>query len=164
MDSKPLIDEQVTHIATRLNLPFSTVKKIIKSYIRLLENEIYMGMEVRVGYILSIVPKVTKNNYLATTGYEASLLEESLNVPYNTVLSVLTLYLDMIIDSIKNHRDFDIVGLVNLNSVQDESTGETKVYANISRTITDSLKPKGMSVRVKLNINLRHLIKTGVTV
>jgi hypothetical protein len=160
MNEKLLIDDQVEIIAKKLNIPEVTVKEIIKSYIRLLVEEVHMQMEVRVGYLLRIVPAEKLNNYIATTGYEASVISENLSIPYVTVLSVLTSYLDMVVDAIRSNKNFNIVGLVNIKSHVGE-TGEIKVYTNISRTLTDRLKEMGKSVRVKLNINLRHLLKEG---
>lgn len=159
-----LINDQVNYISDRLNIPFTTVKKIIKSYNELLVEEVYLGMEVRVGYLLRIIPEVKTNNYIATTGYEARVISNNTLIPYNTCLNVLTTYLDMVVDAITNHKNFDITGLVNIKSRWSESDNELKVYTNISRTLTDSLKEMGKSVRVKLNINLRHLLKNGVTV
>ncbi|PHE64364.1 hypothetical protein COF68_05860 [Bacillus toyonensis] len=162
MERKVLTDEQSEIISEQLNIPFTTVKSILKSYRNLLAEEVYLGMEVRLGYILRLVPETTTNNYLATTGYEASVISKQTSIPYNTVLSVITSYLEMIVDSLAKCKNFDVVGLVNLKSYCDDETNEFKVYSSTSRTLIDSLRETGKSVRVKLNINLRDLLKRRV--
>ncbi|MRB12831.1 hypothetical protein GH893_31300, partial [Bacillus thuringiensis] len=87
-----------------------------KNYRYILAEELYLGMEVRLGYILKLVPDVITNNYLATTGYEASVISTRTNIPYNTVLSIVTSYLDMIIDTLARGKDFNVVGIVTLKS------------------------------------------------
>lgn len=156
-----LIDDQVDYISNKLNIPFTTVKRVLKSYNHLLVREVHMGMEVRVGYLLRLVPETVTNSYIATTGYEAMVISKDTSVPYVTVLSILTSYLDMIVDALRNLTSFDIVGLVNFKSSIDKSTGQFSVYTSTSTALTNSLK-RGQSVRVKFNINLRHLLKSEV--
>lgn len=164
MEDKLLIQEQVKIVSSKLNIPYTTVKSILDAYLDLLIDEILLGMEVRLGYVLRIEPKALKSVYLATTGYEAHVISENLSIPYNTVLNVLTTYLDMIVDALRNNKTFYVVGLVTIKSTVNEETGATTVNALISRTVTEMLRSRDMSVRVKLNINLRDIIKTGVSV
>ncbi|MEC2463373.1 hypothetical protein P9X10_00480 [Bacillus cereus] len=162
--TKVLTDNQAEVISEKLNIPFVTVKTVLKAYRSILAKEVYLGMEVRLGYILKLVPNEVTNNYLATTGYEASVISEESNIPYITVLSIITSYLDMIIDTLASGKDFNVVGLVTLKSTLDDETGEFKVYTSTSRTLVDSLRYHDRSVRVKLNKNLRDLFKKRVSV
>lgn len=164
VNDKLLINDQVKIISDRLNIPFTTVKSIVKAYTNLLVEEVHLGMEVRVGYLLRIIPETKTNNFIATTGYEASVISKNLSIPYITCISVLTSYLDLVVESIQSQKNFDIVGLVNIKSKWVESDKELKIYTNISRILSDDLKEMGKSVRVKLNINVRHLLKNGVAV
>lgn len=161
MSDKVLLDDQVKIVSSKLNIPSTTVKTVIKNYNRLLIDEVLMGMEVRVGYLLRLVPSTITNNYIATTGYNAYVVSRDTSVPINTVLSILTSYLDLVVDSLKEYKNFDIVGIVNIKSNYDEESGNLSINTNTSRSLTGILK-EGQSVRVKFNINLRHLLKSGV--
>ncbi|PGF05105.1 hypothetical protein [Bacillus toyonensis] len=162
--SKVLTNMQSEVISEKLNIPFVTVRTVIKNYRYILAEELYLGMEVRLGYILKLVPDVITNNYLATTGYEASVISTRTNIPYNTVLSIVTSYLDMIIDTLARGKDFNVVGIVTLKSSFDGETGELKVNTSTSRTLVDDLREHDKAVRVKLNKNLRDLFKKRVSI
>ncbi|MGF2714962.1 hypothetical protein ACQUY5_22225 [Bacillus cereus] len=162
--SKVLTDMQAEVISEQLNIPFVTVKTVIKNYRYILSEELHLGMEVRLGYILKLVPDVVTNNYLATTGYEASVISDNTSIPYNTVLSIITSYLDMIIDTLAKGKDFNVVGVVTLKSSFDGETSELKINTSTSRTLVDSLREYDRAVRVKLNKNLRDLFKKRVSI
>lgn len=158
MAEKMLLNDQVKILSTRLNVPSTTVKMIIDHYSSLLKEEIQLGMEVRVGSVLRFVPtNGVTNSYMCTTGYEATVIAKNTSVPYVTVLTILTSYLDLIEESIKELKGFDIVGLVNIKSKLDDS-GKIKVSSSTSRTLMEKLITEDNPVRVKFNINLRHLL------
>lgn len=158
--SEPRIstEDHMEYLSTTLKLPVKTIKTIVKGYTDLLTSELMMGMEARLGYLAQIVPEVKTNTYLATTGYEAKVLSESIGVPYTTCLTVISTYLDYGVDLLKQGKVFNLNGIITFRMKEDKEKGVTTLNSSISRSITSLLNTRGIKVRVRFNINLRHII------
>ena len=132
--------EQVENVAMRTGLTRTQVKDILDYYkvfalIELREHRVF-----RFGHIATVYSnEIDYAETPATLAHTALNISHTLDYPYHITLGVLTNYVELAEESLRQGRSFDIVGIIKLKTKLQEETGTLNVHVALSKHIYNAL-------------------------
>jgi hypothetical protein len=153
-------------IAEKYNVTQVMVHNIINSYIDYCKKQLYVGKEVQIFGLVTLVPDVVKDNYKTTLAYDCYQLAEQLGLPSHTVYVIIKEYINSLEEEILQGRNVEMRGLVALHPMTKDGVLSC-IHSAISTTIKNELKTLNTpvsSVRVHTHKLLKYKLKESVAV
>ena len=155
MEKKTLV-EKIYLFANRYSITLSAVKKILSSYVSVLEYEINKGMEVRVYGLFAIVPSVKSTEFISTLAYHSKQVSDITGITYTTCFTVLHGMINVMKEDLLAGVGTEIRGVVSMKLV--DYKGVTRVNSRLSEHIKD-ISP--CDVRVHTSKQLQLYVRGG---
>lgn len=137
---------QVWDLSSKLQLPQTTVKLVVNSYMAYCKELLIAGGRLDFYGFVSVVPYGGKPVYSTTFAYNCLEVADRIQVPYYTVYKIMESYVNNCIECLHNGIVVEIRGLVVCKPMLEDGV-LCKVRSRASQCIKDWL-PDGISVRV----------------
>lgn len=156
---KKTLSEKVYIFAKRYNITYVMVKKILCSYVSILEDEIIKGMEVRIYGLFSIVPTKRNTDFISTLAYHSKKVSEDTGITYTTCFTVLHDMIAVMKEDLLSDVGAEIRGVASLKLVG--YNGVTKINSRLSEHMKN-IAP--CDIRIHTSKQLQLFVKRGVKV
>ncbi len=146
MLNKTVFGNRVYDIAYNLNIPRTEVNTIINTYISICREDLLNGHIINFVGLVSVVPDRIVTNYIGTTAWYAKCVSNMLDLPYNTVYTVISGYIQDLEDDLLSGKAVDIRRIVTLHPLCNEDNILSSVHAAISVSIKKELQVRSTGV------------------
>ena len=149
-------------IADELNIEQCKVKAIIDRYIELCRENLLNGHVVQIFGLVTLVPDIKVDNFIATTAWYSKQISRLESVPFYTALQTVKGYLESMQETLLEGKDVTIprlVGIYSLQTVDNTYKVRSQISDTISKEILDGCRCV-TSVRVHTNKLFKEYVAT----
>lgn len=119
-------DTQVNIMSKRLNISKGVIKNVITEYVNSLVEKLEEGYPVKFLGVCYLKQEGVTERYSETLAYSCTEIGKKLNMSSSSVLSILSVYEDILISDLRKFYTYSIRGLVNI-SVTEYKPNEFKL-------------------------------------
>lgn len=149
------------NIAQCLGIDRTVVNRVLSAYTDFCIEEVKSGKRLTLGSIAYIVPKRELISYKSTLSYICDVVARNNGFTYNTVLSIVNKYYDILLEDILSGNSVTIKSLVNIHPLKEEGV-VTRIHSSASQRLKNEVESSGNPIRVHTHMYLRRQIKGGV--
>lgn len=156
------LDSRRWRIADELNIEQTKVKLIIDRYVSLCREDLLNGHVVQIFGLVTLVPNVRVDDFVATTAWYSKVISRMETIPYYTVLQTIKWYIDSMQRTLLKGKDVTIPRLVGLYSLRTVNN-TYKVRSQISETVSKEISMGCRcvtAVRVHTNKLFKEYVET----
>lgn len=132
------LDSRRWRIANELSIEQTKVKVIIDRYIDLCREDLLNGHVVRIFGLVTLVPNVKTDDFVATTAWFCKQIAKQEALPFYTVLQTVKWYIESMQRTLLDGKDVTIPRLVGMYSLRTVDN-TYKVRSQISETVSKEI-------------------------
>lgn len=163
MGKKTALFCRVNQVSDNLNITHRTADTVIKTYLQLCKEQLYLGHRVTFWGIVSVVPEYEVFDFKTTRAYMCEVVASRCGCTYNTVTTIINDFMMSVRDDVLSGKPATINGICTLHPFVEDGVYK-RLHSYISSGLSESMKELGNSVRCHTYPLLKQqLIEKGVS-